>query len=144
MLSATSSQSKFNTTQLFIYPISQVLEYVRTDVLVGGEQVLAVVLTDIEKALTFSLKHIRAALNRGVYGRTRVTKDFLLPGGSSTSVTRNVNSCRQKCEVFILSKLDDHSCDLLKAGKLSLVSKMLSCTFTIIVQAMYQNLIKRV
>ena len=82
---------------------------------VCGKPVLAVVLSD--HTLTYSLSRIRLAINRGGFGQTRVTKDFLIPGEKDSFVTRNVNSRRRKCEAINLSQIDSHSCDQLKAGK---------------------------
>lgn len=87
----------------------------RTDVQVGGHQVLAVVLGDVESSLTFPIDRIRLALERGGFGYNRITKDFLMPGRDSNYITRNVNSRRRKCEAFILSKIEN--CEQIKSGK---------------------------
>ena len=97
----------------------------RTDVQVGGQQVLAVVLADIASSLSYSVTQIRSALTRGNYGHTRITKDFLKPGEESNFITRNVNSRRRKCEAFIMHHVDSRSCEQLKVGKLcAIISKM--------------------
>ena len=87
------------------------------DVQVGGQQVLAVVLADIARTLSFPLAQIRMAITRGNFGHTRITKDFLQPGEKSKCITRNVNSRRRKCEAFIVTRIDSQSCEQLKAGK---------------------------
>ena len=92
------------------------LEYMRTDVSIGGQQVLAVVLSDVSTALIHPIAVIWAAIEKGNYGHRNVTKDFLDPGCHSTTVTRGVNNRRRKCVVILLSKID-FSREQLKSGK---------------------------
>lgn len=87
----------------------------RTDLRVGEDQVLAVVLAEVATLLTFPMNRIKLAVERGKFGHKRITKDFLIPGMDSEHVKRDVNSRRRRCEALILSKLD--SSDQIKAGK---------------------------
>ena len=95
----------------------QVLEYMRTDVRVGGKPVLAVVLGDVEGSLKYSATEIRRAINGEKLGHIRVTKDFLVPGSRDTEVHREGNSRRRKCDAILLEKLDELSVAQLQARK---------------------------
>ena len=88
----------------------------RTDVEVGGKQVVAVVLADVATSLTYPLARVHSAIRDGEYGEVRVTKDFLIPGLTTTTVMRNVNGKRRKCEVIKASTLDQWNLDQLIAG----------------------------
>jgi hypothetical protein len=60
----------------------------RTDVSVGGQPVLAVVLGDVVSPLQHPVQSVRFAIEKGEYGQKNVTKDFLMAGNESTSITR--------------------------------------------------------
>ena len=79
----------------------------RTDVKVGGNTVLAVVLGDIAKVLTHPITTIRRAITAEKLGEVFIVKDFLNTGEISTNVVRNQNNKRRKCNVIYLSKVDD-------------------------------------
>ena len=72
----------------------------RTDLKVGGKEVVSVVLGDIEAELTHSISSIREAIRNGDFGGTGIAKNFLTPGISSKSVTRNVNNRRGSVKLF--------------------------------------------
>ncbi len=88
----------------------------QTDVQVAGNPVLAVVLGEIASKLTYPLATIRKTIKQGNKGQTQVTKDFLQHGSHSTTVRRDSNSRRRKCEAIYLSRLDSLSSTQLKAG----------------------------
>lgn len=94
----------------------QVLEYMRTDVSVGGQQVVTVVLGDVVSSLRHPIHNVRMAIEKGKYGQKQVTKDFLIPGDNGVAVTRDINSRRRKCDIIILSKIDPRYGDHLKEG----------------------------
>ena len=94
----------------------------RTDVSVGGQPVLAVVLGDVVFSLQHPVQMIHSAIEKGQYGQENVTKDFLMPGNGSTSITRGINSRRRKCDTIIFNKVDASSCEQLKSGKYISVS----------------------
>lgn len=52
-----------------------VLQYMQSDVCVGGKPALAVVLSDVTH-LTYPLPLIRKSITAGKYGQTVVSKDF--------------------------------------------------------------------
>ena len=90
----------------------------RTDVVVSGQPVLAVVLSDLQPSqLQHPVTSIRACIRSCDYGRLNITKDFLKEGESSVTVTRGKNSLRRKCEVIFLNKLDDYHKEQLIAGE---------------------------
>ena len=91
----------------------QVLQYMRTDVNVGGKAVLAVVLSDVG-CLKYSLPLIRKAITAAQYGQTVITKGFLQPGEKSTVVKRGVKSGRHRCATIYLENIDEETCDQLK------------------------------
>lgn len=88
----------------------------RSDVHVGSQLVLAVVLADVEAQLSHPLARIRLAITRGNFGYTRITKDFLTPGAIGP-VKRGVNNRRRKCEAISFSSLDTLKCAHIKSGK---------------------------
>ena len=77
----------------------------RTDINVAGQAVLAVVLSDVESSLQFSIPKIRDAILKGGIGHTRVTKDFLLPDSRAKIVHRDRESRRRKCDALYLENL---------------------------------------
>ena len=99
----------------------------RTDVNVAGQAVLAVVLSDVESSLQFSIPKIRDAILKGGFGHTRVTKDFLLPDSRAKIVHRDCESRRRKCDALYLEKLEKDSVLQLKAGNATDQSVNLTC-----------------
>lgn len=88
----------------------------RADLSVASRPVVSVVLSDIQPSLTHTLSEIRGALTSGKLGLKNVSKDFLSPGCSDTSIARNINSKRRKCEVIFLDMLDTHLSQQIHAG----------------------------
>lgn len=78
--------------------------------------VLAVVLSDISEALTYPVTTIRKVITTKNHGEVFIVKDFLMPGESSTVVTRNKTSRRRKCDVIYLNEVDDDQREQLLAG----------------------------
>ena len=78
----------------------------RSDLRVASRPVLSVVLSDIASSLQHTLAEIRDALTLGKLGLKNVSKDFLVPGCLDTTITRNINSKRRKCDVIFLDVLD--------------------------------------
>ncbi len=94
-----------------------VLEYMRTDVQVAGQEVLAFVLGDVEPSLEFPIHQIRKAIWKGAFGHKGIAKDFLLPKCTDAVVHRAENSKRRKCDTVVLTKHDVDTVTQLKAGK---------------------------
>ena len=82
------------------------MEYLRTDVYVLKKKVLAVVFNDVSKSLTYSVSDIRSAIKKTGYGKTQITKDFLIPGDSAMQVRRNGNNKRRKCDIIFYDCID--------------------------------------
>lgn len=97
--------------------MNQNLEYMRMDVAVEGRGVLAVVLADCTKHLTFPLATIRKAIKGGGFGSVGVVKDFLQPDTVSTKVKRDKNNRRRKCETIIVEKMDPQTRFKLESGR---------------------------
>ena len=118
----------------------QILEYMHTDVCVGGQPVLAVVLGDVVMSLRYSPHQIRLAIEKEKCGQKQVTKDFLMSGKEGTTVKRDVNSKRRKCDIIYQSKIDPGYLQQLISG-IYYVEKIhtlcvdcLSCQFSIVTQ----------
>ena len=77
----------------------QVLQYMQSDVTVGGKSALAVVLNDVTK-LTYPIPHIKKAITAGKYGQTTLSKDFLQPGERSVVVRRGPKSKHRRCDTL--------------------------------------------
>lgn len=88
----------------------------RTNTSVGGEEVLAVVLTDVSGQLTHPPYTIKQMIVREEWGGTE-TKDFLAPDAVSSTIIRGSNSRRRKCTVVVLAKLDDDLQKNIREGK---------------------------
>ena len=87
-----------------VYP--QVLQYMRTNCSIEQTEVVAVVLEDLASATTSSCTSIKANIEAQGMGWTKkITKDFLLPGSSSTRICRGVNAKKRKCCGIKLSAL---------------------------------------
>ena len=80
----------------------QVIQYMRTDVTVGGMAALAVVLTDLA-FLTYPVSLIRKAVTSERYSQSAIAKDFLQPGVHSTTVRRGDQSRRRRLTTNIHS-----------------------------------------
>ena len=88
----------------------------RADLIVASRPVLSIVLSDVAASLTHTLPSIRAAVVSGRFGLKNVSKDFLSPGSLDTTISRNVNSRRRKCDVIFLDRLDPHLSNQIRAG----------------------------
>ena len=108
--------NKTEIWQLTFFKSYQVLEYMRTDVSVAGQPVLAVVLGDVISSLHFTPHQIRMSIEKGKYGQKQVVKDFLVPGDKGIVVKRHVNNKRRKCDTILLSKIDRVYSEQLIAG----------------------------
>ena len=87
-----------------VYP--QVLQYMRTNCSIEQTEVVAVVLEDLASATTSSCTSIKANIEAQGMGWTKkITKDFFLPGSSSTRICRGVNAKKRKCCGIKLSAL---------------------------------------
>ena len=49
---------------------------------------------------------IRSAIKKTGYGKTQITKDFLIPGNSAKQVRRNGNNKRRKCDIILYDCID--------------------------------------
>ena len=78
--------------------------------------VLAIVLGDMQDALSHPILKIRKAITHGKIGETNVVKDFLMPGNKTTTITRNKTNRRRKCDVIVLSKVESDLRQQLLAG----------------------------
>ena len=83
---------------------------------VGGNMVLAAVLSDISDALTYPITTIRKAITTENRGEVFIVKDFLKPGESSTVITRSKTGRRRKCDAIYLNEVDDDQRRQLLAG----------------------------
>lgn len=88
----------------------------RCDVRVGGEDVLAIVLTDVGN-MKFKPETISAYIARqGIGHVTNMTKDFLMHGCEDTTIKRGCNARKRKCVAMMLSKLDQQHVNQLIHG----------------------------
>ena len=94
----------------------QALQFVRTNVKVQGRMVMAIVLADVADRLTHSVTDIRKAIKSEDAGAVFITKDFLAPDDRSTTVVRNKNSKRRKCDAIFLQTMDEDQRDILLQG----------------------------
>lgn len=87
--------------------VLQVLQYMRSDLNVGGKNVLAVVLTEpcIKDTLTHSIEDIGKVISSG-YGEKNIPKDFLMVGCKSALIKRGHSARKQKCCVLYMTKID--------------------------------------
>lgn len=70
----------------------------RCGLTVDNKNVVAVVLTEIEACLTYSITNIRSTLE-GKWGKM-VQKDFLRRGVTDTVIKRRVNDAKRRCFAF--------------------------------------------
>ena len=88
-----------------------------TDARVAGKKVLAVVLTDIQSSLEFTVPDVRKAIVKGKLGYVQVTKDFLSPGFNDMMVHRQGKSKCRKYDAVVLETLDADTAAQLKSSK---------------------------
>ena len=78
----------------------------QTSTFLKRKYILAVVFNDVSKSLTYSVSDIRSAIKKTGYGKTQITKDFLIPGDSAMQVRRNGNNKRRKCDIIFYDCID--------------------------------------
>lgn len=86
----------------------------RCGLFVDEQEVVAVVLGDIEDALTHTLPDIRTSLH-GTYGTT-CKKDFLRPTSDSLTIQRGKNDRKRRCFAFFMKHIPQDLVELLKQG----------------------------
>ena len=91
----------------------------RTNTLVGTEEVVALVLEDVAKDLSFSSTKIKASIEAGGFGvHKNISRDFLLPNANTTTIVRGKTAIKRKCCAVKLSSLPKEAQLRLKSGKL--------------------------
>ena len=70
----------------------------RSDLSVGGKEVLAVVLNDVH--LTNALSYSKG------FGEKNISKDFLMPGYNKSTIKRGETAKKRKCAVVYLLNVD--------------------------------------
>lgn len=83
--------------------------------MVGQEEVVSVVLSDIEDTLTYNIPEIRRSLME-TYGTT-CKKDFLKPNSDCLVVKRRVNDWKRFCFAFYAKHIPKDILEELKLGK---------------------------
>ena len=93
----------------------------RTNTLVGTEEVVAIVLEDVAKQLSFSITKIKASIEAGGFGvHKNISRDFLLPTSDTTNILRGKTAIKRKCCAVKLSSLPKDMQLQLKSGKLTI------------------------
>jgi len=90
----------------------------RMNTFVEQEEVLAVVLEDVSASLTYSCAELKEVLDCGEWGCSRkISKDFLQPNATTSTISRGRNGRKRRCCVFILNRISHNTRHLLKRGK---------------------------
>ena len=107
--------------------LTQVLQYMRTDMSVGGKPALAVVLNDLA-TLTYPVSSIKKAITSRGYGQTTISKDFLQPGQECSVVKRGLRSKRRRCDTLYMECIDAETWAKLEQREYAVHSPCV-CTF---------------
>ena len=82
----------------------QIKRFARTNVQVGGEEVVAIVLEDLGGALTHSCAEVKETVEKGGWG-TRTSKDFLKADADDSVITRGKNTQKRRCLGIFMKKM---------------------------------------
>ena len=77
----------------------------REHMYVQFQEVVAIVMNDAASSLTYSCTEFKAALKALKCGDTNITKDFLDPEATTTTITRQIYNIRRKCCTVVMTKL---------------------------------------
>ena len=82
----------------------QVKRFARTQVLVGNQEVLAIVLEDLASALTHSCATIKKAVEKAKWG-VSTQKDFLRHDAVEAAISRGKTAHKRRCLAVYLTKM---------------------------------------
>ena len=90
----------------------------RTDCLMEGDEVVAIVLDDVSEEITFSCAEVKASILAGGFGEYRkMARDFLSVSANTTIIKRGRSDRKRKCCVIKLKRLPQDVQARLKSGK---------------------------